>query len=191
VQPIEVPVSPRASSLSGSTLASSGIRPKPTDPWIGAVLAGRYQISRHLIDGGMGHVYVGEQLNLGSPVAIKLLSGELSDASSARRFEREVSATAQLWHPNIVRVLDCGVTSRGTSFLVMELCSGVDLGELLERDALGRGAPGHRERVVRVLEQIARALDAAHEVGLVHRDLKPTSARETSPRSWTSASRAT
>jgi serine/threonine-protein kinase len=144
-------------------------RPPRRDPWIGRTLDGRYRIVQHLADGGMGRVYVGEQLQLGMPVAVKLLDAKAwADATLAGRFEREATATALLRHPHVVQVFDWGALPEGGYYLVLELLPGADLASVL----MGGGMLGVA-RTLHVLRQLARALDHAHAHGIVHRDLKP------------------
>ncbi len=139
------------------------------DPWLGRVLAERYRIEGHLADGGMGRVYSAIHIALAMPVAIKILeSHTVRDPKLAGRFEREAMATASLQHPHIVQVLDWGCLPEGELYLVMELLAGVDLASTLSRGEL----LGPR-RTLRVLWQLALAIDHAHQRGIVHRDLKP------------------
>ncbi len=129
---------------------------------------GRYRVDRLLGSGGMGAVYAGVQLDLGRPVAIKVLRPELSmDASIAQRFKREAEIAASLHHPHSAQVTDFGVED-GRPFLVMDLLEGESLGALLEREGALDEA-----RVRRIALQILAALASAHERGVVHRDLKP------------------
>ncbi|HJL15175.1 MAG TPA: protein kinase [Sandaracinaceae bacterium LLY-WYZ-13_1] len=129
---------------------------------------GRYRVERMLGAGGMGAVYAGVQVDLGRPVAIKVLRPELSqDAAIVKRFKREAELAASLSHPHIAQVTDFGVAD-GRAFLVMDLLEGEPLSGVLERE--GRLAEA---RVRRVALQILSALEAAHARGVVHRDLKP------------------
>src|SRR5689334_551406 len=116
----------------------------------------------------MGVVYLAEERGLGRQVAIKVLSDELADDDGLRtRFLRESRLAASINHPNILPVFHAGEAS-GCSYLVMPLVDGADLRTVLQE--AGRLEP---ERAVRLVEQVASALDAAHERGLVHRDVKP------------------
>jgi hypothetical protein len=138
------------------------------DPLVGVVLDGRYTLRTLLGAGGMGFVYVAEQVGLGRRVAIKMLFAErMRDPQSVRRFRREGRALAALDHPGCVRVLDVGGSAE-TPYLVMELALGDALDLVLER--AGPLAPQH---AVDLAAQVAEALAAAHAVGIVHRDLKP------------------
>ncbi|UJR85852.1 serine/threonine-protein kinase [Sandaracinus amylolyticus] len=139
------------------------------DPWIGRVLGERYRIIQHLADGGMGKVYVGEQIRLGMSVAVKILDrAGYEHPTLAGRFEREAIATAALRCPHIVQVFDWGILPEGGCYLVMELLPGADLATLMMQDGLF-GV----ERTLHVLRQVAIAIDHAHAHGIVHRDLKP------------------
>ncbi|MEP7124088.1 MAG: serine/threonine-protein kinase [Byssovorax sp.] len=143
-------------------------RKKLSDPLLGSVLAGRYEILALLGEGSMGAVYRGVEVGTRRPVAIKVLLPHLIAHDQMRaRFEREASAAMRIRHPNCIRVFDHGV-ERGMAFLVMELLEGQDLfAELASRGRLSE------ERAVRIVIQIAGALGAAHAEGIVHRDLKP------------------
>jgi serine/threonine protein kinase len=143
-------------------------RKKLSDPLLGSVLAGRFEILALLGEGSMGAVYRGVELGTRRPIAIKVLLPHLIAHDEMRaRFEREASAAMRIRHPNAVRVHEHGI-ERGMAFLVMELLEGQDLfAELAARGRLSE------ERAVRIVIQIAGALGAAHAVGIVHRDLKP------------------
>jgi hypothetical protein len=135
----------------------------------GEVLAGRYRLLGPLGRGGVGEVWRAEDLQLGRPVAVKLLRRLDGDAlSSLARFRREARATAQLSHPNVVATYDVGSTEDDRAFLVMELVRGSDLSQLLRSQGLPP-AP----LVADLALQAARGLDAAHAAGIVHRDVKP------------------
>jgi hypothetical protein len=138
-----------------------------TDTWIGRELAG-YRIQRPIGRGGMGVVYLAEDVRLGRRVALKLLSGELADDAQFReRFVRESRLAASLEHPNIVPIHAAG-ESDGFLFLAMRFIEGRDLRALIAEDG---PLPVHR--ATRMVMQMASALDAAHARGLVHRDVKP------------------
>ncbi len=135
----------------------------------GTVLAGRYRVVELLGRGGMGAVYLAEHLAVGRSVAIKVLSHALShDPTIVERFRSEARTASSIGHPNIVEVFDAGQLDDGRLYLVMELLSGQSLYEVVEQE--GRVPV---ERAVRWLREVARALRAAHQVGVIHRDLKP------------------
>ena len=132
----------------------------------GTIVAG-YRVDGALGQGGMGSVYQATQLSLNRRVALKVLAADLSDDPSFReRFRREGLLQAQLEHPHIVTMYEAGETEHGL-FLAMRLVRGPTLKELITPGALGPA------RTVRLLLPVANALDAAHEIGLIHRDIKP------------------
>jgi len=132
----------------------------------GTILAG-YRIDALLGKGGMGAVYVATQLSLNRTVALKVLASHLSeDATFRERFRREGLVQAALDHPHIVPIHEAGETDHGL-FLAMRLIRGRDLKARIVAGEIDA------ERTLRVLEPVARAIDAAHQAGLVHRDIKP------------------
>ncbi|HEY1015564.1 MAG TPA: protein kinase, partial [Herpetosiphonaceae bacterium] len=132
------------------------------------VLNNRFQLDRKLGQGGMATVYLGRDLRLGRPVAVKILHGQYAgDDQFLRRFKHEADAAAQLGHPNIVRVYDVG-SDGDLHYIVMEYINGADLKEIISREA-----PLAIPRTLKLVQQIAEALEAAHRSGLVHRDIKP------------------
>ncbi|MEO7730987.1 MAG: serine/threonine-protein kinase [Kofleriaceae bacterium] len=132
------------------------------------VADGRYEVVRELGQGGMGTVYLARQVAMDRMVALKLISaGAVRSPEAAVRFEREMKLTAKIEHPNTIRVYDFGEIE-GHLYLTMELLRGRSLGEVLaETPRLPL------DRIVRIATQVARALQAAHAEGVVHRDLKP------------------
>jgi serine/threonine protein kinase len=136
---------------------------------IGQVLFERYQVRRIIADGGMGRVYEALDLVGQRHVALKVLHSEVaSDPVAVERFKREADVSAQLSSIHVVDVLDFRATRDGSYALIMEFLYGEELRATLRRE--GHVKP---ERVVRMLSQLALALDEAHEKDLVHRDLKP------------------
>lgn len=132
------------------------------------ILNNRYQLERKLGQGGMATVYLGRDLRLNRPVAIKVLHGQYaSDEQFLRRFKHEADAAAQLGHPNIVRVYDIGAEG-DLHYIVMEYVQGTDLKEIISLQA-----PLPVPRTLAIVRQVAEALQAAHDSGLVHRDVKP------------------
>jgi len=126
-----------------------------------------YRLVERLGEGGMGVVYLAEDLKLKRTVALKILPPELaSDPSRLERFRREAEAVAALNHPNIV-VIHSIEESEGTHFLTMERVEGVSLDSILPKD----GFP--LARIFDLTIPLADALSAAHERGVIHRDLKP------------------
>lgn len=139
------------------------------DPLVGQTLDGRFRIVDVIGKGAMGKVYRAVQLPLNRAVAIKVLDsryGAGREESFKQRFLVEAALTSKLNHPNTVRVVDYGSTN-GLFFLAMEYLDGETLEKLLTRGPL----PWHR--VLSIGQQMARALREAHELGVVHRDLKP------------------
>ena len=134
----------------------------------GTLLAGRYQVSERLGRGGMGEVWSARDGALRRDVAIKMLRvDEGVSANLSARFEREAVAAAQINHPNVVALYDRGV-HEGMFFLVMELVDGASLSALIE--ASGTVA---LSRALEIAEQICAALEATHQAGVVHFDIKP------------------
>lgn len=134
---------------------------------IGTELAG-HRIDSVLGRGGMGVVYRAEHLRLRRRVAFKVLASELaSDQGFQERFVRESQLAASLEHPNIVPIYDAGEIE-GLLYLSMRLVEGSDLKELIRRE--GALDP---QRTAGLMGQVGSALDAAHQLGLVHRDVKP------------------
>ncbi|MBA2539375.1 MAG: protein kinase, partial [Deltaproteobacteria bacterium] len=131
---------------------------------IPALVAGRYQIVRWLGAGGMGRVYDVLDTELGEHVALKMLRGDIDDEALAR-FRREVRLTRKIQHPNIARMFDIGETG-GERFLTMELVEGESLTACL-------GKPLSWGRLQKLAVQICAGLAAAHDKGVIHRDLKP------------------
>ncbi len=132
------------------------------------VFADRYEIVSEIARGGMADVYLARDSKLDRPVALKVLSPELSrDPAFVERFRREAQAAASLNHPNIVGIFDWG-QEHGTSFIVMEYIDGQTLRDLIHHE--GTVAPG---QVADIGADIAAALSFAHKNGVVHRDVKP------------------
>jgi eukaryotic-like serine/threonine-protein kinase len=137
-------------------------------PDAATILSDRYELGPELGHGGMARVLRGTDRQLGRHVAIKVLSPPYDrDQAFVERFRREAHAAARLNHPSIVAVYDTG-SDDGTHYIVTELVEGETLAELLER---GGSLP--LQRAVDISTEITRALAAAHERGVVHRDVKP------------------
>src|SRR2546427_105070 len=128
-------------------------------------VGGRFRLERVVGTGAMGEVYRALDLDTHTPVAVKVLTA--AGESNALRFEREARLLAQLEHPSIVKAVSQGTTPTGAAYLVMEWLDGEDL-----RSRLARGALSLAD-AVEIAREIAEALSAAHEAGVVHRDLKP------------------
>ncbi len=129
---------------------------------------GQYLVEEKLGEGGMGTVYRAQHGLLKRPTAIKLLSPDRNAPEDMDRFRREVQMTAKLKHPNTVTIYDYGRTDDGTFYYAMELLEGVTLLEIVEEEGQ---LP--ESRVIHIMRQCAMALHEAHQMGLVHRDIKP------------------
>jgi serine/threonine protein kinase len=141
-------------------------------------VGGRYQLGDRLGEGGMGEVFVAHDLRLDREVALKLLRADLAQQDGMReRVVAEARLAARLTHPHVVGVLDTGEQD-GRPFVVMERLSGRTL-----RDELADG-PLPAERVRDVGLQVLRALAAAHELGIVHRDVKPGNILDAGVGTW-------
>jgi len=145
----------------------------PNDPLLGADIEGKYPLVEVLGEGGFGVVYRALQLSDGRAlreVAVKIVrtGGARSTEESVGRFRREAEAIARLNHPNIVQLYDSGVTQGGTFYMVLELVRGRTLSQVFFAEE-----PFAPDRVLRLFRQLLQALAAAHEAGMVHRDLKP------------------
>ncbi len=134
------------------------------------LLAGRYRLTDRIAAGGMGEVWRGEDELLNRAVAVKLLpTGRAGDEAFLARFRAEARYAASLSHPGIARVYDYGESSEfGGAYLIMELVNGEPLSAILAR--AGRLSA---DATLDIVSQAARALDAAHQAGIVHRDIKP------------------
>ena len=130
---------------------------------------GQYELGEVIGRGGMGAVYRGRHQLLRRDVAIKVLEGDDVGDQAVDRFEREVQLTSQLRHSNTIDIYDYGTTADGTFFYVMEYIEGITLHELVED--FGCQPPG---RVIHLLRQICGSLSEAHQMGMVHRDVKPS-----------------
>jgi serine/threonine protein kinase len=139
------------------------------------LLAARYRLEKRLGRGAMGQVYLARDENLGTRrVAVKtvrqdLLNSEsLQEGEAIARFEREARAAASINHPHVVDVTDFGKTDEGVFFLVMEYVEGETLHKLLRREGTL-----NIKRAIHMLKQVCQGVEAAHDAGILHRDLKP------------------
>ena len=133
-----------------------------------AMRLGQYRLEQKLGEGGMGVVYRASHALLRRPTAIKLLPKHKVGEKDTLRFEREVRNTSRLSHPNTVAIYDYGRTPEGIFYYAMELLEGPNLAQVVEMTG-----PLPASRVIHILMQCAGALEEAHEMGLVHRDVKP------------------
>jgi eukaryotic-like serine/threonine-protein kinase len=149
----------------GTPLRSS----ESTDPLVGQIIADRYRVVSKIGEGGMGRVYLAEQVRMGRQCAIKMISPELARTDAAiARFNREAANASQINHPNVVQVYDFGEGPDHTLYLAMEYVEGETLSALVRRE----GALSVR-RAATLVKQATDALSAAHHRNIVHRDLKP------------------
>ncbi len=134
----------------------------------GSLLGGRYQILNILGVGGMGAVYQALDIELNRTIALKVIRPDLAgNQSIIDRFKQELILATQVTHKNVVRIYDLG-EAEGMKFITMEFVEGQDLRSLIhEKTKLSA------EEAVDIMQQVCRALEAAHAVGVIHRDLKP------------------
>ncbi len=152
-----VPAKKHAEALSSSTIVAPG-----------TLLGSRYQILRILGQGGMGAVYEARDQELDRTIAVKVIRPELaSNPSILQRFKQELILSRNVTHKNVVRIFDLGEAD-GTKFITMEFVEGDDL-----RSVLRQHGKFSARRTVAIVQQICRALEAAHAEGVIHRDLKP------------------
>jgi serine/threonine protein kinase/ligand-binding sensor domain-containing protein len=136
----------------------------------GTILDGKYRLDYKIGTGGFGAVFRGTHLVLNYAIAVKVFRPTVGNDSTnaVERFRREGIATCRVNHPNAVKVMDSGISLDGIAYIVMELLDGHSLAEELRRRpglSLGRAAA--------IVSQICEALEAAHAVGIIHRDIKP------------------
>jgi eukaryotic-like serine/threonine-protein kinase len=138
------------------------------DPLVGRTIGGRYLICELIGTGGMGAVYRGRHQLVGRDVALKFLSPRYaSDASARERFLREARAANRIDHEHIIDITDFGETSDKLVFLVMEYLEGEPLSKIIEQ------GPLEPRRALNIAWQLATALARAHELDVIHRDIKP------------------
>lgn len=138
-------------------------RESMTDKVIGA-----YTLKERIGEGGLGVVYRAEHRILGRVAAIKLLKPSNSHQGAVKRFQREVCMAARLQHPNAVNIYDFGVSNDGLFYCVMEMVDGVNLAQFIAYDPM---VP--LDRCIWIVRQLASVIHEAHQLGLVHRDIKP------------------
>lgn len=148
---------------------------QPTDLYVpaahgvGSVIAGRYKLIEVIGEGGMGEVWAAEQIEpVRRRVAVKVIRSGLDSHQSLARFEAERQALALMDHPNIAKVLDAGATATGRPYFVMELVRGVPINTYCDRHRL---SPRQR---LELFIPVCRAIQHAHQKGIIHRDIKPS-----------------
>jgi serine/threonine protein kinase/tetratricopeptide (TPR) repeat protein len=158
----------RTQTPTPSRISISGGAPSAAVLQIGDVLGGRYEILQLLGEGGMGAVYKASDRELDRFVALKVIRPELgSNPAILARFKQELLLAHQVTHRNVIRIYDLG-EAEGLRFITMEYIEGQDLRSIIREKK--KFAP---EEAVDVIQQVCQALDAAHSVGVIHRDLKP------------------
>ncbi|HEY1548403.1 MAG TPA: serine/threonine-protein kinase [Kofleriaceae bacterium] len=150
--------------------AATPVAAQPSSIEAGQVLAGRYRVQRLLGKGGMGAVYLADDEVLHELVALKVISSAFSsdEAALVARFRREASAARKVSSPSVIRIHDLGEARPGLLYLSMEYFAGRTLTELIAQ----RGVVPMKD-VQDILQQVCSGLEAAHQAGVIHRDLKP------------------
>src|SRR5271166_2187227 len=165
-------LTPARSTGPGPVRVHSGAKASAPVLQTGDVLGGRYEILQMLGEGGMGAVYKAMDRELDRPVALKLIRPELAaNPSILARFKQELLLAHQVTHKNVIRIYDLG-DADGVKFISMEFVEGVDLRALIS-ERTKENKKFSPEEAVEITEQICRALEATHNVGVIHRDLKP------------------
>ena len=158
---------PRPAGPGDRTRSSGGH--SMADMLVGTVVAERYKLLHRIGEGAMGWVFVAEHVEIGKKVAVKVLRPSLCRLPEAvSRFRREARSATKVGSKHIVDVTDFGTTDTGAVFFVMEYLEGEDLSTTLKKE---KYLPW--PRVLHVLEQMCEALQAAHDSGIIHRDVKP------------------
>ncbi len=138
------------------------------DPLIGSVLAERYRVESLIGIGAMGRVYRAEHVRMRKVVALKILHPQLTRIPDmVQRFEQEAQAAARIQHPHVAAAIDFGKLPDGSVYLALEYIEGVALSHWIKE------GPIEVRRALRIVGQVASALELAHAEGIVHRDLKP------------------
>jgi serine/threonine-protein kinase len=143
--------------------------PLGTDPLIAQLVADRYRVLRKLGEGGMGSVYLAEHVVIEKRLVLKVLSPDLAGRQDlVARFLQEARSASRIGHENVIDISDFGQSAEGLVYIAMEYLEGKDLGQVVRAE----GALSW-PRVREIVMQICRALRAAHDKGIVHRDMKP------------------
>ena len=164
-QPVHPQVGGSATTNAGALAVAVSEPPSDLAP---GTTVGEYRVEKKIGEGGMGAVYSAVHPMIGKRAAIKVISAALgTDASAVNRFVQEARSVNQIGHPNIVDVFAFGELPDGRNYFVMEHLQGESLAERIAR------APMQLGEVIEIIDQVADALEAAHEKQIVHRDLKP------------------
>ncbi|MBY0546322.1 MAG: protein kinase [Candidatus Obscuribacterales bacterium] len=140
-----------------------------SEPRAGMILGGKYRLVDQIGEGGMSVIWRAADTTMQREVVVKLMRGYLSqDDRTLKRFEQECRVLAKLNNANTVMVFDAGSIDNKLPFLIMEYVRGVSL-----RDIITRGGPMPIKQILQISIQVCRGLQAAHDAGVVHRDLKP------------------
>src|ERR1043165_3791700 len=138
------------------------------DELLGQTIDARYVIERKLGRGGFGTVYLATDSKVARKVVVKVMRvDETANDWSRRRFKQEVEALSRIDHAGIVGLLDCGETSSGRPYIVMQYLEGTNLRSLLRPEGMSFLS------AARIIRQVGDALTSAHDAGILHRDLKP------------------
>jgi eukaryotic-like serine/threonine-protein kinase len=136
---------------------------------IGKMVGGRYRVIQQIGEGGMGQVYLAEHVRMKRRSAIKIMRPALvHEPEALQRFTREAENASKISHPNVASIFDFGETDEGLVYLAMEFIEGESLSALLKREIAM-----HPVVAADIMAQCADALNAAHELGIMHRDIKP------------------
>lgn len=157
----------RGSMMTPEPLITSTKVPSTNPEEAANLVGGRYRLEEMLGEGGMGQVYRAIDTVINKTVALKCMTAGLPEEEK-KRFEQEAHSMAKIKHENVVDVTDYGRLENDLPFFVMELLKGEDLFKMIEREG---ALP--LERVIRITAQVCRGLGAAHQEGIVHRDVKP------------------
>jgi serine/threonine protein kinase len=168
-QPSRTPPAPSSAQGQG-TIVHGVARPTPQDDTlVGTVLARRFRLIEKLGKGNMGVVYKAEDMEQRRVAAIKILTPDVArNPEFVARFQREAGLAGKINHPNAISTYDSGRTEDGLAYIAMEYLDGEPLGAMMKRSG-----PLPLDRVINITRQAAAALDAGHQLSIVHRDFKP------------------
>ena len=155
-------------ALFGFTVLVERLQASARKSALAARRLGQYVLEQEIGRGANGMVYRARHSLLRRPVAVKLLSPDMTNEANTARFEQEVQMTSQLTHPNTVAIYDYGHTPEGLFYFAMEYLGGIDLDQLVRQFG-----PQPEGRVIQILRQVCGSLSEAHRIGFTHRDIKP------------------